>query len=235
MFSKIKGVKNKFKRYYSRRSSDTWLDYLRSTGARIGEGTVIHANPAFVQIDTTRPWLIEIGKNVQLTNGVKILTHGYDWCVIKAVYGEVYGSSGKVKIGDNCFIGMNAVILKGTQLGNNVIVGAGSLVTGGTFPDNCVIAGNPARVICTLEEYRKKRIDAQLAEAEELVREYYSVYGEKPPRSALSEFFMLFEERREPDNPAIKYQMKNIMITPYKNFLKASLPLKAMTHLLSIA
>lgn len=47
----------------------------------------------------------------------------------------------------------------GTQLGNNVIVGAGSVVHG-KFPDNVVIAGNPAKIICTLEEHynnRKKR------------------------------------------------------------------------------
>jgi acetyltransferase-like isoleucine patch superfamily enzyme len=51
-----------------------------------------------------------------------------------------------IKIGDNCFIGMNSIILKGTTLGNNVVVGAGSVVHG-TFPDNCIIAGNPAKII----------------------------------------------------------------------------------------
>lgn len=210
MFSRIRNLKNKFERYYSRRSSDTWLEYLRKTGARIGEGTILHSNPAFVQIDTTRPWLIEIGKNVQITSGVKILTHGYDWSVIKAAYGNVCGSSGKVKIGDNCFIGMNAVILKGTTIGDNVIVGAGSVVTGGEVPSNCVIAGNPARVICSLEDYRKKRLNAQLKEAKELVTEYYNVYGTKPSKNVLSEFFWLFEERKELDNSSFRYQMNNM-------------------------
>lgn len=51
-----------------------------------------------------------------------------------------------IVIGDDCFIGMNSIILKGTTLGNNVIVGAGSVVHG-TFPDNCIIAGNPARIV----------------------------------------------------------------------------------------
>lgn len=51
-----------------------------------------------------------------------------------------------VKIGNNCFIGCNTIILKGTELGDNCIVGAGSVVHG-KFNDNCVIAGNPARVI----------------------------------------------------------------------------------------
>lgn len=149
----------------------------------------------------------EIGKNVQITNGVKILTHGFDWSVTKAVYGEIYGSSGKVKIGDNCFIGMNAIILKGSAIGDNVIIGAGSVVCGGEFPSNCVIAGNPARVICSLSDYRKKRINAQLDEAKELVIEYYKTYGHKPPKHILSEFFWLFEERTELNNDAFKSQM----------------------------
>lgn len=152
MFSKFKTIKNKFHRYYSRRSSESWLNYLRENGARIGEGTILHSKPMFVLIDITRPWLIDIGKNVQITRDVKILTHGYDWATLKAVYGEINGSSGKVTIGDNCFIGMNTVILKGTKIGDNVIIGAGSVVTGGEYPSNSVIAGNPARVICSLDE-----------------------------------------------------------------------------------
>ena len=122
-----------------------------------------------VLIDLTRPWLIEIGDNVRITIGVKFLTHGYDWSVLKGKYGEVLGSAGKVKIGDNCFIGMNTVILKGTTIGNNTIIGSGSLVTGG-YPSDCVIAGNPARVICSLAQYRKKRHEAQIKEAVELTK-----------------------------------------------------------------
>lgn len=51
-----------------------------------------------------------------------------------------------VKIGSNVFIGVNAIILKGTELGDNCVVGAGSVVSG-RFGNGEVIAGNPARVI----------------------------------------------------------------------------------------
>lgn len=51
-----------------------------------------------------------------------------------------------VIIGDECFIGTNSLILKGTKLGHNCVVGAGSVVSG-TFPSNVIIAGNPARII----------------------------------------------------------------------------------------
>ena len=54
--------------------------------------------------------------------------------------------SREIKIGKNCFIGCNSIILKGTVLGDGCVVGAGAVVCG-KFEDNCVIAGNPARVI----------------------------------------------------------------------------------------
>ena len=42
----------------------------------------------------TRPWLIDIGNDVQITDGVTLLTHGYDWAVLKGVYGDILGSGG---------------------------------------------------------------------------------------------------------------------------------------------
>lgn len=52
----------------------------------------------------------------------------------------------EIKIGKNCFIGCNALILKGTELGDGCVVGAGAVVSG-TFEAGSVIAGNPAKVI----------------------------------------------------------------------------------------
>ena len=51
-----------------------------------------------------------------------------------------------ILIGENTFVGMNCIILKGTTIGKNCIIGAGSVVHG-SYPDNCVIAGNPAKII----------------------------------------------------------------------------------------
>ena len=55
-----------------------------------------------------------------------------------------------IEIGKNCFIGCNALILKGTRLGDNCVVGAGAVVCG-EFEADSVIAGNPARVIRKLQ------------------------------------------------------------------------------------
>ncbi|MDE7265244.1 MAG: sugar O-acetyltransferase [Clostridia bacterium] len=55
-----------------------------------------------------------------------------------------------VKIGNDCWIGGQAVINPGVTLGDNVVVGSGAVVTK-SFPSNVVIAGNPAKIIKKLD------------------------------------------------------------------------------------
>jgi acetyltransferase-like isoleucine patch superfamily enzyme len=51
-----------------------------------------------------------------------------------------------VRIGENVFIGTNAIVLKGVTVGANSVVGAGSVVTT-DIPANVIAAGNPCRVL----------------------------------------------------------------------------------------
>lgn len=88
--------------YGDKASSETYIKYLRNIGMRIGEESTIYV-PTKTQIDTTRPWLIDIGKNVKITEGVTILTHGFDWSVLKGVYGDILGSSGGGQNWRQCF------------------------------------------------------------------------------------------------------------------------------------
>lgn len=171
-------------------NSDSYIKYLRKIGVRIGEDCTIYV-PQKTLIDISRPFLLEIGSYVRITNGVTILTHGYDWSVLKGKYGDVLGSAGKVKIGNNVFIGMNSTILKGVTIGNNVIIGACSLVTS-DIPDNCVAVGSPCKKVMSLDEYHWKREQRQYEEAVELVKEYRTVYGCEPTEEVLREFFWLF-------------------------------------------
>ena len=55
----------------------------------------------------------------------------------------------EIRIGKNCFLGCNSIILKGTVLGDGCVVGAGAVVSG-KFGAGCVIAGNPARIVTRL-------------------------------------------------------------------------------------
>lgn len=179
--------------YGKRCDSNTYIKFLRKKGVRIGDDTIIY-EPKSVVIDDTRPWLIEIGSKVKITHGVVILTHGFDWSVLKTKFNTIMGSSGKVKIGDNVFIGMNTTILKGVTIGDNVIIGANSLINK-DIPSNVVVAGNPCRVICSIDEYLEKRKKEQLKEAVELTTEYFLVYKRWPEKRVLREFIFAFENR----------------------------------------
>lgn len=213
-------IKNIVKRVLLRHkfNSDTYIKYLRSKGIRIGEGTVIF-NPQRTWIDETRPWMVEIGENVQITDGVTILTHGYDWSVLKGVYGNVLGSAGQVKIGNNVFIGMNSTILKETTIGDNVIIGANSLVNK-DVPSNSVVAGNPARVIMDLDTYFHKRLDAQLTEAKKLVISYYEYYKKIPSKPVLYEFFWLFTDSADNEILPEKWNETMHLVRNYDQSLK---------------
>ena len=189
-----------------RSDSDSYVQYLRNKGAKIGERVSIF-EPRKVYIDETRPYLVQIGDDVKITNGVTILTHGYDWNVLAGVKDTVLGSAGAVTIGNNVFIGMNATILKGVRIGNNVVIGAGSLVNH-DIPDNCVAAGNPVRVICSIEEYYEKRVNLQRQEAFEMYQKYVERFGEEPPMEIFDEFFWLFYRREEELPPSFARQMQ---------------------------
>ncbi|MGV3077913.1 DapH/DapD/GlmU-related protein, partial [Streptococcus pluranimalium] len=62
--------------------------------------------------------------------------------------GVEYGAP--ITLGDNVWLAGGVTVLPGVTLGNNVVVGAGSVVTK-SFPDNVVLAGNPAKVIKTID------------------------------------------------------------------------------------
>lgn len=64
-------------------------------------------------------------------------------------YCPIYVSS-PVTIGDNVWIGANAIILKGVKIGSGSIISAGAVVTK-DVPENCIAAGNPAKVVKRLK------------------------------------------------------------------------------------
>ena len=121
------------------------ISYLRKKGAEIGDNCYIYTN----RIDIAHVYLLHMGNNVTISTA-RILLHDAS---TKRSIG--FSKVGRVNIGNNVFIGAEAVILPGVAIGNNVIIGACTLVNK-DIPDNSVVVGNPCRVIEKYDEYIKK-------------------------------------------------------------------------------
>lgn len=129
------------------------VKYLRALGVSVGERTLVYnKNPNIV---TTEPQLISIGNDCVITGGVRFLSHDMSPWILKDEKCHNFTVLGNIEIGDNVFIGANTIILPGVKIGNNTIIGAGSVVTK-SFEGDVVIGGNPARVICNIEQFENK-------------------------------------------------------------------------------
>lgn len=143
-------------------SSDAYINMLRKKGIKVGDGCTV-LDPTKVRVDVSRPELLEIGSNVFLHVDTKILTHDWaSWCFVNK-FSDFLPSCGPIKIGNNVWLGENVTILKGVTIGDNVIIGAGSIITK-SIPSDSVAVGAPAKVICSLDEYYKKRKEQSVEE-----------------------------------------------------------------------
>ena len=120
-------------------SNEARIKYLRKRGMKIGDDCLMNT------LLFSEPYLVEIGNHVAIAGGTQFISHdGAIWCFRDEIKnGDIFG---KIKIGNNVFIGNNCVILPNTTVGDNCIIGIGSIVRG-QFPDDSVIIGNPAKVI----------------------------------------------------------------------------------------
>jgi acetyltransferase-like isoleucine patch superfamily enzyme len=111
---------------------------------------------------------IDIGDNCMLANRVYISDS--DW---HDLYNRIgFGKSSPVTIGDNVWVGDGAIISKGVAIGGNAVVGAGAVVMH-DIPANCVAAGNPARVVKTLDPAKPMVTRQQwFADPHRLAREF---------------------------------------------------------------
>ena len=154
-------VKRKLIHYYFKHICKNRIRHARSLGVRIGERCQILDDPEFVF--GSEPWLIKLGNHVDITNGVRFLTHeGGIWCArgIDKTY-EDYDLFKPITIGDNVMIGSNSIIMPGVVIGSNVIIGGHSVVTK-NIPDGVVVAGIPAKQISTVESFMAKLKECEL-------------------------------------------------------------------------
>lgn len=102
---------------------------------------------------------ITIGRGTYIASNVWIITANHSLSDLNS-----HAPAETVILGENCWIGMNSVILQGVTLGPHTVVGAGSVVTK-SFPEgHCMIAGNPAKKIRELRNFPKEDSQAYKAD-----------------------------------------------------------------------
>ena len=94
-----------------------------------------------------------IGHHVNLAQGITVTALNHNFADTNRRIDEQGISTRPVVIGDDVWIGANAVILPGVTIGRHVVVAAGAVVTK-DVPDSCVVAGIPAKVVKKLEGVR---------------------------------------------------------------------------------
>lgn len=138
-----------------------WMLFLQKTNqARLIDFLEINASDPtsihlYGKVDFgSEPWIISIGRNVYLTDGVKFITHDGGTLLFRDAIPDLEITK-PIILGDNVYIGNNVLLLPGVRIGSNVIVGAGSVVTK-SIPSNEVWGGCPAHKIKSTDEYLDK-------------------------------------------------------------------------------
>ena len=118
-----------------------------------------------------------IGDNCQMAPNVAIYTAGHP--VHPAARNTLFEYGADVVIGDNVWIGGNAVICPGVRVGDNVVIGAGSVVTK-DIPSWTIAAGNPCKAIREITEEDRYMYFKGLEADEEAANEMRRMWLEKP-------------------------------------------------------
>jgi len=110
-------------------------------GSNIYAGDRLYLNYGCVILDCNT---VHIGENVMCAPYVQIYTAYHPTDPQIRLAGQELAAP--IKIGDNVWIGGNAIICPGVTIGDHTTIGAGSVVVK-DIPDNVVAVGNPCRVI----------------------------------------------------------------------------------------
>lgn len=123
---------------------------IRKIGVNVGENLHVYGS---VQVGT-EPWLITLGNNVYLTDGVRFICHDGGTLLFRDKIPDLEISK-PIVLGNNVYVGNNVIFLPGSKVGDNVVIGAGAIVSG-CIPDNSVAVGVPAKVIKSIDAYYDK-------------------------------------------------------------------------------
>ena len=154
------------------------VKYAKKIGVNMGENVHLYGDIGW----GTEPWLITLGNNVYITNGVRFITHDGGTLLFRKIVPDLEITK-PIIIGNDVYIGNNVLLLPGVKIGNKVIVGAGAVVTR-DIPDNSVAVGIPARVIKTADEYFEKIKQESLhlghlsgKQKDDALKKYYNYTG----------------------------------------------------------
>lgn len=128
--------------------------YARYIGVNLGQNCLIATRNW-----SSEPYLITIGNHVQVTSDVRFQTHGGGNVFRDRI--PDFDVFGKIEVKDWAYIGAGAQIMPGVTIGSHAIVAAGAIVTR-SVSDYTVVGGNPARVICKIEDYLQKYLPYNL-------------------------------------------------------------------------
>ena len=127
----------------------------------VRNGVVVRGNPVWIShtvyFDAKWPGAITIGDRVAISGEVKLLTHDFSMDRISELkFGRNSGEDivfrAPITIEDYVGVGLGSIIMPGITIGRGSLVGSGSVVTK-DVPPGVVVAGNPAKVICTTDEW----------------------------------------------------------------------------------
>ena len=171
MFGIKAKVKEKYYRIrYKMDGSDITIMNLRKAGCKIGDNCRI-----FTSFFSKEPSLITVGNNTTISTNVKFCTHDNSVKKLDIQGTDVYG---KIEIGNNCFIGMDALLMYGIKIGDNSIISAGAVVTK-NIPEGTVWGGNPAKYICDVEDFKKRMSDKAVSIKTSEVKDYFDANPQK--------------------------------------------------------
>lgn len=135
------------------------IAYARKIGVKVGKGSNFVSMPSF----GSEPWIVSIGEHTNISSNVSFVTHdGGRWVLDHLYPSEApFYKIGKIQVGNNCFVGMNVIIMPNVKISDNCVIGGGSIVTK-NIPEGQVWAGVPAKYVCTIEEYKERMLKHKL-------------------------------------------------------------------------
>lgn len=133
--------------------------YANWGGKHVHFGNNVYANFCLTCVDDAD---IYIGNGVMIGPNVTLATANHP--IQPGLREKAYQFNKEIHIGNNVWIGANAVVVPGVRIGDNSVIGAGSVVTK-DIPANVVAVGNPCRVLREIGEhddrffYKNEEID----------------------------------------------------------------------------